>query len=180
MGYTEHPGCVLADSDTPPHIRGCVACAHTAAEQHCYKAAWSSFGSHRFNLAAKNCLQPKPASLYAGLCPRIQKLSAGISSETDKLELLSFLPLFAETPHPAWPKGKRRSTYSVQKSPKGNPSPLTHTTINLLLVCVSIINEPHSEKLIVFQKGHSRLLAALFDHPEHHTRPALRSLVDPT
>jgi hypothetical protein len=52
MGYTEHPRCVLADRDTAPHIRGCVACVHTDVAQHRYKAAWTSFGSHTLNLAA--------------------------------------------------------------------------------------------------------------------------------
>jgi hypothetical protein len=181
-GTRSTPGAYSQTETPPPHPRllGCVACAHTAATQHWYKAAWSSFGYRKINLAAKNCLRSEPASLHAKHCTRVQRLSAGISGEIDKLELVSLPPIFAETPHPASPKGQRISTYSVQRAPKGNMLPLTHTTTKLLLVYVSVIYEPRSEKPIVFQKGHSLLLAALFDHPEHHTRLALGSLVDST
>jgi hypothetical protein len=40
--------------------------------------------------------------------------------------------------------------------------------------------KPHSEMLIVFQKGHIQLLATLFDYPEHHTRLASGTLFDAT
>jgi hypothetical protein len=113
------------------------ASARSAVARQCRKAVCRSFGSQIFNLMAKNHPRPKPASLHAGLYPRIHRLSADRSGETDKLELVSLPPLWQK----AWSKGQRRPTYTVQQHKTVVRYP-AHTTTDRSVIRVSINQAP--------------------------------------